>query len=302
MNYWRMAFRVGSQGDEMWEDCRKRGIAAIGYYAGHGEPIVGDCSKLTEGEYNEIWRRKYPENTTGRASLRNVAYRMKMGDVIYVKQGPYIVGRGRVTSEYQYDPDILKGTASEWEHFVRVNWETDFHPMRILLGAELTTVLQLSGERLQKLNAVIPSPREESSTKTTGGTKTRSNTRTTGAGFGTPEINRKVERAAISFVTKHYKSQGWSVKSVEANKRGFDLLCMKDSIEEHVEVKGIQRRVASFIITAGEVQQAKTDKSFALCVVTSAISKHPRLSRYSAEDFIKRFDLVPLAFRASLHA
>ena len=149
MNYWRMAFRVGPQGDEMWPDCRKRGIAAIGYYTSDGRPIVGDCSKLTENEYDNLWRRKDPKNTTGRASLRNVAYRMKIGDMIYVKQGPYIVGRGKVTSGYQHNPRILKGTASEWEHFVKVDWETDFHPIKILLGAELTTVLPLSGNRLQ---------------------------------------------------------------------------------------------------------------------------------------------------------
>lgn len=154
MNYWRMAFRIGSRGDEMWPECKQRGIAAIGYYK-DGQRIVGDCSKLTEDEYNDIWRRKDPRNTTGRVSLRNVAYRMSVGDVIYVKQGPEIVGRGTVTSPYKYNPSILKGAKTKWEHFVRVKWDADFDAIEIPLGAELITVLQLEGRRLRRLQAAI---------------------------------------------------------------------------------------------------------------------------------------------------
>jgi len=121
-----------------------------------------------------------------------------------------------------------------------------------------------------------------------------------GAGFGNLETNRRVERAAIACVAKYYESHGWSVQSVEADRRGFDLLCVKGLLEEHVEVKGIQGEVVSFIITAGEVRQAQNDERFVLCVVTSAISDRPHLSRYEAEDFAQRFDLSPIAFRASL--
>jgi len=59
-----------------------------------------------------------------------------------VKQGPYIVGRGRVTSGYEYKPGVLKHWPEEgWDHFVRVDWDRGFHKLRICLGAELTTVL-----------------------------------------------------------------------------------------------------------------------------------------------------------------
>ncbi len=44
MNYWRMAFRIGDRGYEMWQDCYNRGIAAIGYYTDDGKPVVKDCS------------------------------------------------------------------------------------------------------------------------------------------------------------------------------------------------------------------------------------------------------------------
>src|SRR2546421_4468214 len=39
-----------------------------------------------------------------------------------------------------------------------------------------------------------------------------------GVGFGNPEMNRKVERAAVQFVTQWYETQGWKVISVETEK------------------------------------------------------------------------------------
>lgn len=150
MNYWRMAFRIGSKGYEMWPDCFERGIAAIGYYK-NGKPVVEDCSKLTEDEYDEIWRRKRPRAISARNSLKNVAYKMEEGDVIYVKKGTDIVGKGVITKEYKYDPTILKGTKAEWEHFVTVDWGKNFSKFRLVLGADQITVLKLEGERLNKI-------------------------------------------------------------------------------------------------------------------------------------------------------
>lgn len=121
-----------------------------------------------------------------------------------------------------------------------------------------------------------------------------------GAGFGDPETNRKVEKAAIKFVTNWYTARGWNVYSVEADKCGYDLRCRKGAIEENIEVKGIQGEGLSFIITAGEVRQAQDNPHFVISVVTSALSKHPKLHRYTGAEFIKDFDFAPLAYRASL--
>ena len=121
-----------------------------------------------------------------------------------------------------------------------------------------------------------------------------------GAGFGNPETNRKVERAAVSFVTQWYESRGWRVESVEAQKRGYDLLCAKGSAEEHVEVKGVQADLPTFIITAREVREAQSNSNFVICVVTSALNVRPKLFRYVGKEFVEKFDLVPLAFRAIL--
>jgi hypothetical protein len=122
----------------------------------------------------------------------------------------------------------------------------------------------------------------------------------TGAGFGNPETNRKVERAAIKVVTEWYQSEGWSVKSVEAEKCGYDLLCQKESEENHVEVKGVQGEIISFIITVGEVKRAQNDSDFVLCVVTSALTDSPNLTLFEGESFNSDFELSPLSYRATL--
>lgn len=122
----------------------------------------------------------------------------------------------------------------------------------------------------------------------------------TGAGFGNPETNQKVERAAVSLVTEWYESKSWTVKSVELEKCGYDLLCQKDSEENHVEVKGIQGKIVSFIITRREVMRAQSDPDFVLCVVTSALSSSPKLNIYDRESFANDFDLMPLSYQAKL--
>jgi len=160
MNYWRMSFRVGTYGIEMWPECKLRGIAAIAYWI-DGKQVVGDCSKITEDEYDEMWRKKDPQNRSSRSSLKNLAYRMKVGDAIFVKQGPFIVGRGIIKSEYQFDPKILKGTRCEWPHFVKVDWERNFRSIKIVLGADRHTVLALSDPRLKMLEAAIKSSDQE---------------------------------------------------------------------------------------------------------------------------------------------
>jgi hypothetical protein len=118
-----------------------------------------------------------------------------------------------------------------------------------------------------------------------------------GAGFGSPENNRRVEKAAIDFVKKHYETQGWRVASVEAQKLGYDLLCMSDEAEEHVEVKGIQGTECCFIITAGEIRNALMDRKHVTCVVTGALSGSPTLVRLSSDALMGEFEHHPLAFR-----
>lgn len=121
-----------------------------------------------------------------------------------------------------------------------------------------------------------------------------------GAGFGDPDTNTVVESAAVEHVSFWYQDLGWDVQSVEQEKRGYDLICRKDSLEEHVEVKGTSGTGQSFIITAGEVRQAKQDPLFVLCLVTSALSDTRSMFRYPRRELAKKFKLDPIAYKASL--
>ena len=123
-----------------------------------------------------------------------------------------------------------------------------------------------------------------------------------GGGFGSVEMNRKVEKAAVSFVTDHYERKGWKVTSVETNKVGYDLRCEKEEFHEHVEVKGTQGDDVCFIVTAGEVRNAMIDRHHITCVVTSALSAEPQMFVYSKDKFISDIELEPIAFRARLRA
>ncbi len=121
-----------------------------------------------------------------------------------------------------------------------------------------------------------------------------------GSGFGSVETNRRVEKAAIGFVTCHYEKEGWTVTSVEAQKVGYDLRCNKEGEEVHVEVKGTQGYDVCFIITAAEVRNAMIDRKHCTCVVTSALTAEPKMFTYSKEEFSKKLQLEPIAFRAQL--
>ncbi|MDA2921132.1 DUF3883 domain-containing protein [Desulfobacterota bacterium AH_259_B03_O07] len=130
--------------------------------------------------------------------------------------------------------------------------------------------------------------------------KSKLKTKGKGGGFGDVEKNREIEKAAISFVTKLYEKRGWSVESVENEKRGFDLLCTKNGLDENVEVKGVEGTKYSFPITAGEVRQARENPVYVIYIVTSALSKHHKSKWFKGKEFIKEFKIEPVQYRATL--
>jgi hypothetical protein len=117
-------------------------------------------------------------------------------------------------------------------------------------------------------------------------------------GFGSVETNRRVELAAIEFVTQYYEADGWSVCSVEAEKVGYDLRCFRGAKEVHVEVKGTQGDNVCFIITAAEVRNVMMDRKHLTCIVTETLTASPKIFTFSREEFTKQIRLDPIAFRA----
>ena len=160
----------------------------------------------------------------------------------------------------------------------------------VAMNPTLEAELELTGISILKSDKLIDQDMGDEESKRVG---------QSGAGFGTYGKNAKVESAAISFVRRLYEDKGWSVKSVERENRGFDLICKKQGKEKNVEVKGISGNKPSFIITANEVRQAKNNPNFVLCVVIRAISETPKLLQYSAKQFLREFTLKPIQYKAT---
>ncbi len=163
----------------------------------------------------------------------------------------------------------------------------------------LRGVAELDPRSASLLDTLLPPLRSIAINEEKRENKETDTQRKVGGGFGSQEMNRKVERAAIRFVKKHYESRGWRVQSVEPENRGYDLLCIKGNTQVSVEVKGVRGEELSFPITVGEISYARKNASSKIIVVTSALSKRPRVLSYSWADFDKAFELKPLAFRAS---
>lgn len=120
-----------------------------------------------------------------------------------------------------------------------------------------------------------------------------------GGGFGKSENNKEVETRAVDFITQQYIQNGWTTRSVEKEKIGYDLVCTKNGVEEHVEVKGVSGQGLSFVITAGEVKQAKENPKFVLWLVTSAL-QNPTAQRWAGIEMLEQFNLSPISYMARL--
>ncbi|WP_460664565.1 protein NO VEIN domain-containing protein [Kribbella swartbergensis] len=94
-----------------------------------------------------------------------------------------------------------------------------------------------------------------------------------GAGFGTAEQNRKVEKAAVQHVTDAYEAEDYQVTSVEAGRFGWDLTATRSNEELHLEVKGVAGSLVRFFLTANELKAALVDPNWLLVVVTDALGE-----------------------------
>ena len=153
MNYWRMSFRCGNRGYEMWEKCLSEEVAAITY-----TPFLyTDLSKHNHFEPNNKWKALAAAQY---ASLRRFVYEIKRDDVIFVKRGKYIYGKGVVSGKYKFvrNTNLICPNGKEpWCHHMPVKWEKDFMPIKLSLGAEQFTVKSLD---LSQVNLILKQEEE----------------------------------------------------------------------------------------------------------------------------------------------
>ncbi len=121
-----------------------------------------------------------------------------------------------------------------------------------------------------------------------------------GAGFGTADQNRIVEKAACKAVRLHFKNEGFEINSREKENLGYDFDAKRDQEELHIEVKGISGVVTKFVITAGEVKCARTDSRFRVAAVTEATTPRRKIKIFTGTEFLKKFTLRPLAYSVEM--
>ena len=101
----------------MWEEFYAKGIMAIGW---------GEIGDLKAFDSKDAMKAKMKETFNASLSYKNAAHatwqfanEMKIGDVVFVKKGMYqLVGRGVVTSDYEYDTE----RNDEYGNTRKVNW------------------------------------------------------------------------------------------------------------------------------------------------------------------------------------
>lgn len=159
MKYW--VYAPGQQA-QLWDTYYQEGIMGIGWNQ------LGDLKKLKsigDIEHKLKWSSNSDKSQDKNADMvYSFAYKIKPGDVIFVKKGRnHIVGRGIVTSDYYYDGE------REFQHHLRKvqwtdkgEWETvDNLPIKTLTnitGYKIVEILNSLIDGLNKVEEPLDSP------------------------------------------------------------------------------------------------------------------------------------------------
>ena len=151
VRYW-----IYSPGDNAckWDEFYKAGIMAIGW-SGIGDLSAFDSKDAMKKKMKETYGDQYTYKNAAHATWQ-FANEIKPGDVVFVKKGMYkVIGRGVVTGDYEYRPD-LEDEEYEYGHVRTVDWthngEWD-HPGQAVMKT-LTDITSYT-EYVEKLNALF---------------------------------------------------------------------------------------------------------------------------------------------------
>ncbi len=209
-------------------------------------------------QYHNIEREGLPHSDGRPGIFTAKSVQALLGDRIWL-----ICGEGRPRAYYlsgSFEVSELSSAAHQGE--MNEAWGRDSDrwfekPVRIDAEPWFEELRRATGNfafGLQRIKAaqIIQGLRNTSLVAEQNATETNAH-ETGGLPFGTAEMNKLVEIAAVKAVTAAYESDGWEVVSHENRRSGYDLYCAKSQAVHHVEVKGARGRDCSFIITANEM-------------------------------------------------
>ena len=86
------------------------------------------------------------------------------------------------------------------------------------------------------------------------------------------EVKKRIEKIAISEVTREYTERGFSVTSVEAENIGWDLEATHNRTTLKIEVKGLAGSKVAVELTPNEfIKMTENKDTYRLCVVTECL-------------------------------
>ncbi len=112
------------------------------------------------------------------------------------------------------------------------------------------------------------------------------------------DLNLRIERAGIEKAMEYYDERGYSLKSVEKEKCGYDLVAKSGAHELLVEVKATSARLPAEVcvgLTPNEFAKSKLHRTtYRICIVLDALGK-PEFREYQWDSKSKCwFDLTSI--------
>jgi hypothetical protein len=208
--------------------------------------------------------------------------------IIVVGKGPLIESRAALFMGCGHAvPVYVKEGTNAWR------WEGRFAAVAYKKDAE-TIGRHRGSRRLSEIAGILFLKREELDVGSGLGAARR------GRGYVDPATRVEIEKNAIGFVTLHYRTLGFEVRSVEPENLGFDLEADRSGEILNLEVKGTSNEVPRFFISRNERRRSKTDSQWRLAIVSGALSSNPRLLVLTANEAEAMFSFEPLSWECVL--
>jgi hypothetical protein len=116
--------------------------------------------------------------------------------------------------------------------------------------------------------------------------------------FSDPARRKKVELAAIDFVTTHFVRQGYSVSDRQSDNCGYDLFVEKGNAFLKIEVKGTSLDEQRFFLSRNE-RSKSVDPQWRLAIVSNALV-NPELSVFNTTEMETVFNFEPLCWECKV--
>lgn len=198
-------------------------------------------------------------------------------EIIVVGKGKKIVSNAMLfVKQQQYVPVYVKQTVNSWKYLGEFKADKYTRDVDIIekhrknrLASDVDGVLFLSPR--DQLDIKISSPK-----------------------FPNSETRRKIELAAVDFVTTYYKQLGYSITDHQKDNCGYDLFIENHKEIFKIEVKGTSSEEQRFFLSRNE-RAKSVDPLWRLAIVTNVLT-NPELLVLNAKQMEDMFSFDALCW------